>query len=401
MIIGHIRSYSVTLQKNQRKTFTLKKSLKCEFCEFETTYVSEFQSHLNLHTRQEKVFKCQQCSFQSKFASVMKIHKLLHKTEGPRIFKCNICSFQSKSETLLEKHSILHKTLRCEMCSFEAEEISILRRHISLNHKAQIKNDCKLNCTHRVDQNNSSSQIIFKQHNILHKKLKCLKCPYEAEEMSVLRRHVFLVHKDQVYDTSRFKIYSKLEKCDSKSKFVDDLKTNQLPLETDATRIFKCNTCRFQSDSETLLKEHVTLHKTLKCQHCLFKTDEISVLRRHIFSDCKLNSVCHIDSHTNNDTIFKCPYCSYNTKFYGRLAKHKTSHMSLKCSICNYECTHQRHFDQHFSRCRVTNSSNGKFDTTSKDRFKILYKCNSCCFQTKLLDTLIGHKKTHVQGEKQ
>ena len=85
----------------------IKKSHKCDLCEFAFTRAENFKTHLKIHSG-EKSYKCNMCDYASVHPSKLKIHLKIH--SGEKSHKCNLCDYASVRADGLRNHLKKHAT---------------------------------------------------------------------------------------------------------------------------------------------------------------------------------------------------------------------------------------------------------------------------------------------------
>ena len=87
------------------KTCLLKRSNKCNQCEYASSQASNLRRHLKAHTG-EKSNKCNQCDYASSVACHLRRHLKTH--GGEKSNKCNQCEYASFEAGNLRRHLKTH-----------------------------------------------------------------------------------------------------------------------------------------------------------------------------------------------------------------------------------------------------------------------------------------------------
>ncbi|KAK4874665.1 hypothetical protein RN001_014025 [Aquatica leii] len=152
--------------------------------------------------------------------------------------------------------------------------------------------------------------------------------------------------------------------------------------ESSETEMYYCYNCNFNTNKKTILIKHLVL-ENVKLQHNSGKPFKCNICDHACNTKSALK--IHIRKHTS-EKPFKCNICDYCSTTKWSLKRHMCKHTGekpVKCNICDYGCTTKATLKVHLRK------------HTGEKRFK----CNICdhCSTTKW--DLKLHKRKHT-GEK-
>ncbi|XP_041792159.1 zinc finger protein 239-like [Chelmon rostratus] len=137
----HRRRHTNNVCKIQEKTFTDKKSFKCDTCGKDFKEKSKLDRHIRVHTG-EKPFFCNTCGKSFSDISILRRHITIH--TGVKPYPCKTCGKSFAVKSYLRVHLTTHtgeKPYNC-FCGRRYTRISYLKRHIR-NHTKETQGTCK------------------------------------------------------------------------------------------------------------------------------------------------------------------------------------------------------------------------------------------------------------------
>ncbi|CAH0564892.1 unnamed protein product [Brassicogethes aeneus] len=181
----------------QHKKFVHKKEeqeqFKCGKCEYQTSYKSNFNSHLKIHDTLKNL-KCHFCQYRAAALQTLNSHILSkhNKEENKikitsKIHECTKCSYSTVIKTHYDRHVKVCLKLKnvewyeCEVCSYS----TIYKFHL-------------------ISQMKTHSKI---------KELRCLFCQYECSKKTNLDNHILRKHSDLLNKSNENIITSKVHCC--------------------------------------------------------------------------------------------------------------------------------------------------------------------------------------------
>ncbi|KAL7638110.1 UNVERIFIED_CONTAM: hypothetical protein RMT77_011735 [Armadillidium vulgare] len=336
--------------------------------------------------------KCSKCSYLAKDIKELKLHKRKHyKTQ---YYKCPECEIET-SKRFFNKHLRTHsiKTYNCPFCPYGANKMPHLKRHILVMHTGSdlLKcNECDFETTDRKD---------FREHGLTHSKQlsQCQICNYITKTI-YFKRHL-MTHSD-------VRLYQ-CPVCDYKAKFKKHLKTHTDIMHS-FVKWFQCEHCKYQTLDDDDLKNHTVLnHAAIKCPQCNFQANGKSSLKTHM--------MVHTNIKIKEDPVnklFYCSHCKYSTTKISRLQSHILTHNNrFKCSHCDYITTHRGHLNMHLKShnptkllkcptCSYQSTQTGHMNRHLKIHSSVkLVCCPKCSFRTKSKEYLKHHLETHNPKE--
>ncbi|XP_018571825.1 zinc finger protein 227-like [Anoplophora glabripennis] len=244
------------------------KMYKCDACEYETKYKGHLKSHQLLHLSDIQTYKCDTCSYETKFKRNLKTHQLMHKDSSEiHMYKCDACAFETKHKGNLKMHQLLHKDpskikmYKCDTCGYENKYRSHLKSHQKLTHKntSEIQMYKCDTCTYETKY-----KYDIKRHQLVHQNpsaiqlYKCDTCPYETKYKGNLKDHQ-LTHEN----LSTAQQECVLETIHKQGLKIHVVKHQNL-LRGQMYKLYKCDTCVFQTKHKRSLVRHQSMHKTTK-----------------------------------------------------------------------------------------------------------------------------------------
>ncbi|CAG9825096.1 unnamed protein product [Phaedon cochleariae] len=418
------------LRVHQLTHLDIADKFKCEHCDFESKIKYFVDRHLCSNKPVERpLYRCSLCSYTSKLKTGVYNHMTVHKKPSEtNMYECELCPYKSKWPHCLRNHLKTHKTEevpvhKCEHCDFQANNKYSVRTH------AQKHDGPRKKKIHQCDV--CAYQCLSKRqlgkHMETHKALSerqwfaCAQCDYKTIEKINLKRHVISSEEPSYYN--RDDGYHKNELWDGK---ILDVKKS--PKKRSQNKRFVCDTCQYQTDSLTTIRNHIRSHKKLsevknyKCPICPKRSKYKASVKAHIQS-------IHRDPKLSKPKKFSCGNCDFTAKQLYGLRKHMITHSEFatekktkidfyKCEVCDFKATRiclvKKHQNIHLPpsevelyKCKLcpytSKFKNGVFKhmTVHKKLSETtMYECEVCPYKSKWSHCLRNHLKTHKKRQK-
>ncbi|KAK9883307.1 hypothetical protein WA026_001487 [Henosepilachna vigintioctopunctata] len=437
------------------------KEYACSFCDYKAKNTTLLKQHVNKHTR-EKINQCPHCPFTTLWITYMKLHiKRKHtvKTEGEtalekRDFQCNYCSYKAISSSHLKIHENKHTKAveyKCEECDFKTTWYGYLKLHTKRKHTLNVKEENPSNkttypcqfCSYqainlstlKVHQNKHTREVLYncphcdfkttwrayikmhiQKHNVQNFKSRkqqfegirsfpCQYCDYKATQLGSLKLHVNSKHTR--------KVLHKCPKCDYQCAVYGNLKMHirrKHGLKPEPDGKYHCKECEFSSENSSDLKIHLNEKHDVKieiedikkendkvysCQHCSYQTLYPQVMEKHI------------NKHTRQN-VFQCPHCPYSTVWNHYMKVHIRRHSEPKTGRQRFtrpNTDESRMFPCQYCEHRSISSSSLRDHVNSVHTREVFFKCPYCDHKCTLKGNLRGHiRRKHpaqfVESEK-
>ncbi len=176
----------------------------CDECDRTFSAKHTLQAHVeSVHRGIKKSFLCTICGKNFTQKQTLSDHQMIH--TGQRPFHCEICGSDFNNKQTLKRHKRLHTEVirfQCELCGKEFRSKAGLRMHTAIHLGTTPHYDCSI-CNKVFTQ----KQALIR-HSRIHsgeKPFKCDLCTDAFSDLSILRRHVMGVHK-QEFKTKRPRI---------------------------------------------------------------------------------------------------------------------------------------------------------------------------------------------------
>ena len=232
------------------------KSLATEPKEYECDFDGRFFStkdrlYVHMKTHLPKV-KCKICC---KMITVLGLNNHISQTHSTkRNFQCNICSKSFKTKQFLKIHQQIHdKKFQCEICKLKFAIIARLKEHIANIHENPRSFECEI-CNKKFNrkQNLENHQITHDKNRI--KPFKCQQCEYAADFKVHLEKHQKF-HEKLDKKIAGFKNPQKCEKCPTVCKNKATLKKHIFNVHPE--KLFQCDLCGNYLKTKGILTTHI------------------------------------------------------------------------------------------------------------------------------------------------
>ncbi|RXG61069.1 Zinc finger protein, partial [Armadillidium vulgare] len=364
-----------------------KEVLRCLECTFETGNQKIFNLHSQIHV---EVKKCTECNFESADTATFKDHLIGHfkhkNIKERKFFKCCDCSYETKYKTTYDAHCAEHKNIKlfkCDDCDFESN----YKRHLE-SHKLS-------RCPKRVKLNSSKN------------------CVSECFSIAI----------DENVNYHLLSLSEIINLICNKDKSLD---INPTGLAT--KEVLRCLECTFETGNQKILNLHSQIHLGVKkCTKCNFESADTETFKDHIIGHFKHKNV-------NEENMFKCCDCSYETKYKTSFDAHCAKHKNIKlfkCDDCDFESNYKRHLVSHkLNHCPkknelnsnknsvvnqsknsqslslseimlfIFNKRNSLYENVSVSSPTEPLKCSECSFETENPKYLEFHSQIHSEVQK-
>ena len=294
--------------------------------------------HLKTH------FMCNLCGNQHSTESDLRTHvESLHR-RGINNFICSIdgCGHREKAvsingEVQLKFRSLFvhirrrHSEYRCNLCETKPATEQALKIHLAIQHDIATGIIQSFHCPHcgKVFNRDKNMKTHINTVHTVFPPQHCQVCKYATKYPRKLKRHVMIVHEEEVL------------KCDHCSFKAKHAATMEKHIESDHTRIgqFKCEACSYKTNNKRHLSRHNLTHSEVAsyiCDTCDFKTKTPHALQTHEKYHKAPQYIC--DS---------CEYTSHNGANFSTHKKTKHGDAQHKCNICGKMFMHKRYLVKH------------------------------------------------------
>ena len=167
--------FMASQMQSHLRSHTKEKPWQCSLCSYETKAEAHLRRHVEavhsniIQSSSEQVLKCDSCDFTTTFSERLKHHAFSHLDFKKWPYMCNFpgCNYRTKWKQALEAHEVgIHapERLPCPEpgCSFVAKHRTSLRVHIKGVHKKL------LSCTFPACKRQFHSQVACRNHQRLH-----------------------------------------------------------------------------------------------------------------------------------------------------------------------------------------------------------------------------------------
>ncbi|RXG68707.1 hypothetical protein Avbf_05849, partial [Armadillidium vulgare] len=358
-----------------------KKVLKCDHCDFKTDFKRSLRNHkLNCIKNQENILN--NC-FNKAIDENVDYHSLSlteminlicnqdksldHNTSDEtttEVLKCLKCRFETGNQKILNFHSQIHvKVKKCMECNFESKDTDTFKDHLISHFKCEnIKEQKKFTCSDCFYETKYKES--FDAHCANHKNIKLFKCDdcdFESNYKRALVSHnlnhcpkktELKSNENCVVNQSKDSQYFSLSLSEimllifTKMKSLDENASVPSP-----TEILKCPECSFETENSKYFEFHSQIHSEVQnCPECgyestdteTFKDHLITHLDRETFKDHLIGHFKH--KNINEQNMFKCCDCSYETKYKTSFDAHCAKHKNIKlfkCDDCDFESNYK------------------------------------------------------------
>ncbi|CAH1980885.1 unnamed protein product [Acanthoscelides obtectus] len=409
------------LQKHPEFTTSISRKIRaCPHCEYKTTVMRSFASHMTKHTGVK--LACTKCDASFTFKASLDDHTLHKHPEfiasvSSKIHECTHCEYKTTFSQQLANHMTKHivtAKIICTSCDASFRSKQSLDNHILLKHPeitasvARKVHECTY-CEYKT-----TYVHCLARHTIKHTgpKIMCTECDAAFKSKQSLENHILLKHPEFIASVSR-KIYE-CRLCDFKTtearvqiKKMREKEQESQRFEEGKQSCVKRNNCHLGSNMErsrSVSKKQSQLNKHVCIKYKLFKNKmslEDHVVEKDVGSTasdsykiheckfCDFESVRkniltkHILLRHTNDNVSELRICGHcKTPFKRKqalfdhiLRKHPNLSGTISCKI--YECMH----------CGLKKTTRANFIRhMTKHDTQMPFECQICdaSFKTKL-----------------
>ena len=323
-----------------RKEKTNQELFPCDFCGIEYKYKTSLTKHiLKKHSGQddikpEKKFKCDECDLSWNNPRSIRLHNV------------SVHGYQAKSRPK-RKYTEEDLIYQCKLCERKFAIFDTYRCHMNRNHKVWIRS--QEDRDPRSDKGGSREK--FRKYTL--KKWKCEECDMYFQKESLLRRHMFEKHEQNLCDQcgSKFEdyefflIHQKTHgglvdiRCDICNEVFDTevgLKMHKNTKHVDKSLLKICPECGI---SCLRLEKHMkNMHENVaKCSECDFKAGEIG-LKKH-YEKVHMKAVRK-----------ECPHCHKQVKLLSKHIKIYHESRCIQCQFCDFKTKYENNLKAHVRR---------------------------------------------------
>ena len=316
--------------------------VKCELCDFSPTTNNRKTQELRMHNLKVH-FMCTLCGSQHSKESDLRKHMEGTHRGGINHFICNIdgCSHREKTlsrlgDVQLKFRSLYvhirrrHSEYKCNLCETKSATESALKIHLANEHNTG--KITKFHCPHCGKVFNIAKNMRAHVNSTVHKVLppqNCQLCKFATKYPKQLKRHVMIVHEEEVL---------KCDHCSFKAKHAATMEKHK---ESDHMRKggFKCGVCSYETNKGRYLARHNLTHSEVKsyiCGTCDFRTKTPHALETHEKYHKPPQYIC--DS---------CEYTSHNGANFSTHKKVKHGNAQHKCRTCEKMFMFKRYLVKH------------------------------------------------------
>ena len=315
--------------------------VKCELCDFSAVTNNWHSQELRMHNLKVH-FICTLCGKQHSTESDLRKHMKGFHRRGINHFICSIDGCSHREKTLSRKGEVQlkfrslyvhirrrHSEYRCNQCETKSATEIALKIHLANQHDTGTVT--KFHCPHCSKVFNSSKNM--KTHiGTVHKVCppqNCQLCKFATKYPKQLRRHVMIVHEEEVL---------KCDQCSFKAKHAATMEKHK---ESDHMRKggFSCGVCSYETNKKRQLARHNLTHSEVKsyiCHTCDFRTKTPHALETH--------------EKYHKPPQYICDYCDYTSHNGANLSTHKKvkhGNAQHKCTTCEKMFVFKRYLVKH------------------------------------------------------
>lgn len=425
----------------KRKGYKPKKTMKCDKCEYTTTYRNCLELHVLSHTSQ-KPLACELCSYTTKYPTCLNRHVLVHHQckddmkEGD--FKCPVCDYTSYFKWNLYAHMRKHKyekQFRCEHCPYATSYKHNFLKHNKVHKKQDMKFKCD-KCTFVTKYEGHIMRHLAKIHNeVIEKAKKCDFCDF-----STLTGWRLNVHKQRSKQDAALKCtycaFETFYRCESKKHRVvhynelyskkvvnsyglvnGEVKSTEVmePVHADADKDpqkYEKAIMNRSLNVPSLAEPNANVEQKYECSN----TKNVSDLTSNVYTNqCQdgIISLTDLNFTEPNYTVTMYTDSAYSVNFV-KASEPQTSNgnktylldkscetdwksipvlhsenkeLPFQCTQCKYTSKFKASVQRHFQRHHTGNEYRP-------------YKCVNCDFSTKTKDQIALHNKRSQSEEK-
>ncbi|XP_021245071.1 zinc finger protein 616-like isoform X2 [Numida meleagris] len=276
----------------------------------------------------------------------------------------------SKASCSTNKHEKMN--FKCKFCSSAYKSSALLKRHVYLAHKNKKIHKCSF-C-----KKTFFFSVNLKSHIKLHKMTRLQK---ERKNRVNARR---VRQRTEERKTERKKKESKYEKYFIKIE--RDFTSLGVPV------IFSCQLCFFDSSNPRIFIHHMKAHKErppYQCPQCDYSSPTLSYMLNHLYWHAGYK-------------LYKCRFCTFFSLYFASMVRHSYMHTGPKpysCEFCQSAFTSisglKRHRRLHASEeTYKLDFGNGRKRT---ERPSKSYTCDECNVMFYNRGHLSFHKRCHEQ----
>lgn len=355
----------------------------CPFCKISFVSVRYLKTHMQRNHdsyKEEFNYKCKICALTYDNIASLKTH--IRRKHDKRCY-CKICDKRFDNYELYTQHFEMSDPV-CKECGLVCTNHTNLAEHKDSEHANEMKVFCH-ECGDKFKNMNRLKLHIIQVHE--KKTFRCDKCDKVMNTNDGLRNHIKKKHFGELCMKERSCPYCD-EKFNNEVLLCNHIDSAHMVMEGS---LFCCKLCVAKFDS----KQQLTAH-----------CDEAHLRKRRIVRNNKIKKEI-----VDNDEKAKCDICD-TVVFARNMSKHMSTHISLKCSHCDYETTTRVDFTKHMLRHKDAIPLKCTADKCSYSTFNpLVFKrhvknhesknlhCSTCEFKTFNKYILRSHEKEHVIGK--
>ncbi|XP_046336984.2 zinc finger protein Xfin-like isoform X2 [Haliotis rufescens] len=349
--------------KHVKACHTGAKTFSCWICPFKTKSKNDFYQHKSTHGASSAQYQCPECLYATDFKPNFDRHMENHKANKP--FKCTICSYSTGHDGALKRHMTNHHPLteKNESIVFGGEIVDTDGNDLD-GTAGDSKEEDEMDEEEALDVDDEeydprAPEGVPGYPRRSGNRNSCELCGLSYKRLSDLGRHMKIKHNTSLREMKENPI--QIENENSNDSFGED--SSWAKSQTSWKDKAKCKFCSYIAKWPSDLRRHMAVHsveKRFKCPYCMKKYKYLGDLNVHVRrdhnrepEDIEVQRVAIVPLKKSSPQIFRCPACTFTTKWKSEMERHSHMHKEEKayqCRKCDYQTYWRGDIGRHIFR---------------------------------------------------